>query len=122
MTAQSRLHYEHFVLTGLPTLLLLPGHLWLLGRHLDADEAVVMGTGLYAANLSTTFRLRKFGMSDGLVHPIHFLVRPPFSAQDLALSLDAQLHSNAPEVFKKHSAVWHGTAATHVRSRIAPHS
>lgn len=33
-------------------------------RHLDADEAVVLGAGLFAANLSTTFRLRKFGMTD----------------------------------------------------------
>lgn len=41
-----------------------------LGRHLDADEAVVLGAGLFAANLSTTFRLRKFGMRDGITYPI----------------------------------------------------
>ncbi len=38
---------------------------WLLyrhGRHLDADEAAALGAGLFAANLSTSFRLRKFGM------------------------------------------------------------
>jgi hypothetical protein len=44
-------------------------------RHLDADEAVVLGAGLYAANLSTTFRLRKFGMSDGATYPVVFEVR-----------------------------------------------
>ncbi|KAI8464405.1 MAG: Hsp70 protein-domain-containing protein [Monoraphidium minutum] len=35
-----------------------------LDRHLDADEAVVLGGALFAANLSTSFRLRKFGMTD----------------------------------------------------------
>jgi hypothetical protein len=35
-----------------------------LDRHLDSDEAVVLGASLFAANLSTSFRLRKFGMSD----------------------------------------------------------
>lgn len=35
-----------------------------LDRHLDADEAIVMGAGLVAANLSTTFRLRQFGLVD----------------------------------------------------------
>mmetsp|Transcript_27424 Transcript_27424/g.69745 ORF Transcript_27424/g.69745 Transcript_27424/m.69745 type:complete len:1029 (-) Transcript_27424:524-3610(-) len=35
-----------------------------LDRHLDADEAVVLGASLFAANLSTSFRLRKFGMAD----------------------------------------------------------
>lgn len=39
-------------------------------RHLDADEAVVFGAGLFVANLSTTFRLRKFGMTDGVVYPV----------------------------------------------------
>lgn len=44
-------------------------------RHLDADEAVVRGAALYAANLSTTFRLnRKFGMTDGVVYPVSFKV------------------------------------------------
>lgn len=45
------------------------------GRHLDADEAIVRGAALYAANLSTTFRLnRKFGMADGAVYPVSFQV------------------------------------------------
>ncbi|KAG2448832.1 hypothetical protein HYH02_006183 [Chlamydomonas schloesseri] len=35
-----------------------------LDRHLDADEAIALGAGLFAANLSTSFRLRKFGMVD----------------------------------------------------------
>lgn len=43
-----------------------------LDTHLDADEAVVMGAGLFAANLSTAFRLRKFGMTDGVLYPVAF--------------------------------------------------
>ncbi|EIE21504.1 HSP70-domain-containing protein [Coccomyxa subellipsoidea C-169] len=43
-----------------------------LDKHLDADEAVVLGAGLFAANLSTTFRLRKFGMADGATYPIQY--------------------------------------------------
>eukprot|EP00193_Tetraselmis_chui_P004076 CAMPEP_0177768970 /NCGR_PEP_ID=MMETSP0491_2-20121128/10035_1 /TAXON_ID=63592 /ORGANISM="Tetraselmis chuii, Strain PLY429" /LENGTH=991 /DNA_ID=CAMNT_0019285873 /DNA_START=172 /DNA_END=3147 /DNA_ORIENTATION=- len=36
-----------------------------LSRHFtDPDEAVVIGSGLYAANTSSTFRLRPFGMVD----------------------------------------------------------
>ena len=51
--------------------------LLLLGcRHLDADEAVALGAGLVAANHSTTFRLRKFGVADGAMHPITFQARP----------------------------------------------
>ncbi len=44
--------------------------------HLDADEAVVLGAGLFAANLSTTFRLRKFGMADGATYPVQYQARP----------------------------------------------
>eukprot|EP00238_Polyblepharides_amylifera_P003501 CAMPEP_0196575666 /NCGR_PEP_ID=MMETSP1081-20130531/5089_1 /TAXON_ID=36882 /ORGANISM="Pyramimonas amylifera, Strain CCMP720" /LENGTH=964 /DNA_ID=CAMNT_0041894035 /DNA_START=70 /DNA_END=2964 /DNA_ORIENTATION=- len=33
-------------------------------RHLDSDEAVALGAGLHAANLSTAFRVRKFGAAD----------------------------------------------------------
>jgi len=43
-----------------------------LDKHLDADEAIVLGAGLFAANLSTTFRLRKFGMSDGAAYPLAY--------------------------------------------------
>ena len=35
-----------------------------MDRHLDSDEAVVLGASLFAANLSTSFRLRRFGMAD----------------------------------------------------------
>lgn len=35
---------------------------------------MVLGAALYAANLSTTFRLRKFGMSDGITYPVAFKV------------------------------------------------
>ena len=46
--------------------------LWLPYRHLDADEAVVLGAGLFAANLSTIFRLRKFGMTDKVPYSVSF--------------------------------------------------
>ena len=35
----------------------------------------MLGAGLYAANLSTTFKLRKFRMSDGATYPVVFQVR-----------------------------------------------
>ena len=39
-----------------------------LDVHLDADEAVAMGAGLFAANMSTTFRMRKFGAADAAAY------------------------------------------------------
>ena len=39
-----------------------------LDAHLDADEAVAMGAGLFAANMSTTFRMRKFGAADAAAY------------------------------------------------------
>lgn len=59
-----------------------------LDRHLDADEAVVMGAALFAANLSTSFRLRKFGMVD----KVHFGIT--YEAQ----GLDGQLVSPTDNV------------------------
>ena len=35
-----------------------------LGRHMDGDESVALGAALHAANMSTSFRMRKFGFSD----------------------------------------------------------
>ena len=35
-----------------------------LEKQLDASEAFAMGAGLHAANLSTTFKLRRFGVVD----------------------------------------------------------
>ena len=35
----------------------------------------MLGAGLFAANLSTTFQLRKFRMADGATYPIVFQVR-----------------------------------------------
>ncbi len=35
-----------------------------LDRHLDADEAAVLGASYFAANLTNNFRLRKFGVTD----------------------------------------------------------
>ena len=60
-------------------------------RHLDADEAVVLGAGLFAANLSTTFRLRKFGMTDGATFPLMFqVIRLPIVAKLTLLFLGSQ--------------------------------
>ena len=36
----------------------------------------MLGAGLFAANLSTTFRLRKFGMADGATYPVQYQARP----------------------------------------------
>ena len=41
----------------------------------------MLGAGLFAANLSTTFRLRKFGMKDGITYPITIEVFHPVSVQ-----------------------------------------
>lgn len=43
-----------------------------LDRHLDADEATVLGAGLFAANLSTSFRLKKFGLTDVAMYGVTF--------------------------------------------------
>jgi molecular chaperone DnaK (HSP70) len=45
-----------------------------LDRHLDSDEAAVLGASLFAANLSTSFRLKKFGMTDGAMFGVTFKV------------------------------------------------
>ena len=42
----------------------------------------MLGAALYAANLSTTFRLRKCGMTDGVTHPVTYQVQ---AAQDSCL-------------------------------------
>lgn len=44
--------------------------------HLDADEAVAMGAGLFAANMSTTFRMRKFGALDAMPHGMTYTITP----------------------------------------------
>ena len=41
----------------------------------------MLGAGLFAANLSTTFRLRKFGMIDGATYPIQFQARRASAAR-----------------------------------------
>lgn len=70
-----------------------------LEKQLDADEAPAMGAGLMAANLSTTFRLRQFGMQDGLMFPVSISVEPgkgmpeTHSVRPLNLSLHAAVSS-----------------------------
>ena len=53
-----------------------------LDMHLDADEAVVLGAGLYAANLSTIFRLRKFGMTDKTSYTVKFALEGAEEAEE----------------------------------------
>ena len=48
-----------------------------LDMHLDADEAVAMGAGLFAANMSTTFRMRKFGAADAAPYGLEVDVHDP---------------------------------------------
>jgi hypoxia up-regulated 1 len=66
-----------------------------LDAHLDADEAVVMGAGYIAANLSTIFRLRKFGMADKSMHQIDFSI-----VGDEDSSVDPKIQALVP-VMKK---------------------
>lgn len=47
----------------------------------------MLGAGLFAANLSTTFRLRKFGMADGATYPVHYQARPPADPPPCTASL-----------------------------------
>lgn len=54
-----------------------------LEKQLDADEAPAMGAGLMAANMSTTFRLRQFGMQDGLTYPLTITVEPGEGVPDI---------------------------------------
>ena len=50
-----------------------------LQKGLDGDEAACLGSALYAASLSTAFRLRKFGVKDIATAAISVLRRPcPF--------------------------------------------
>ena len=71
-----------------------------LEKQLDADEAPAMGAGLMAANLSTTFRLRQFGMQDGLMFPVSISVEPgegmpeTHSVRPLGLPLHAAVSSD----------------------------
>lgn len=37
----------------------------------------MLGAALFAANLSTTFRLRKFGMMDGATYAVSLHIQPP---------------------------------------------
>ena len=63
-----------------------------LEKQLDASEAFAMGAGLHAANLSTTFRLRKFGMLDVLPHAVAVSLEPGPGVPD---SLSVRMHSDA---------------------------
>lgn len=50
-------------------------------RHLDADEATVLGAAKLAANLSTTFRPKTFGMADAAMYPIQLQARTYLACQ-----------------------------------------
>lgn len=93
-----------------------------LERQLDADEAPAMGAGLMAANLSTTFRLRQFGMQDGIIHPISISLEPGEGIPDThsvrhcpalhrrlrALVVPSQLLFPDVSVAASHRVKWHG--------------
>jgi len=63
--------------------------------HLDADEAVAMGAGLFAANMSTTFRMRKFGAADAMPHGMSYSVSPgdDFTSEDAEVLVPAFVSS-----------------------------
>ena len=58
-----------------------------LDRHLDSAEAVVFGTALHAANLSTTFRMRPFGLNDIATYPMSVSIEK--AADEVAAGEDA---------------------------------
>jgi len=45
-----------------------------LGMHMNADEAIAWGAGLFAANLSTIFKVRNYGLMDAAPYPIEATV------------------------------------------------
>lgn len=53
---------------------------------MDADEAMVLGAAYFAANLSTVFRLRKFGMADKAPYQISFTMNNESSSSDESLA------------------------------------
>eukprot|EP00898_Chlorokybus_atmophyticus_P000372 jgi/Chlat1/1335/Chrsp118S01754 len=55
-----------------------------LDRHMDADEAIALGAGLHAANLSTIFRMRQFGMVDIMPYGISVQVSGSANPEDAA--------------------------------------
>lgn len=72
-----------------------------MDKHLDADEAVVLGAALYAANLSDGIKLnRKLGMVDG--SPYGFAVE--FEGVDLVKD-DSTRQSLVPRMKKLPSKV-----------------
>jgi molecular chaperone DnaK (HSP70) len=54
-----------------------------LDRHLDADEAIVLGASLHAANLSDGIKLnRKLGMIDGSTYAFNLEIDGPDYVKD----------------------------------------
>jgi hypoxia up-regulated 1 len=67
-----------------------------LARHLDADEAVVLGASLRAANLSDGIKLnRKLGMLDGASYGINLLLDGAI-LESKDQSLLVPVHKNLP--------------------------
>ena len=58
-----------------------------LDRHLDADEAIVLGASLHAANLSDGIKLnRKLGMIDGSMYGLMMDLDGPDIVKDASTS------------------------------------
>ena len=56
----------------------------------------MLGAGLFAANLSTTFRLRKFGMADGATFPLMFQVSSGLVPQQMQCPAGAEARHESP--------------------------
>eukprot|EP00899_Mesostigma_viride_P002636 jgi/Mesvir1/12373/Mv00554-RA.1 len=67
-----------------------------LDRHLDSDEAIALGAGLHAANLSTVFRVRKFGLTEGAAYPLGVRI-PSADADAEAAEEDASDKADAKD-------------------------
>lgn len=78
----SCLHAVDFMVCPVPFSCCAPCCARHLDRHLDADEAVVLGAGLFAANLSSSFRLRVSGTCQALT------VGPKHGTQHLRMLLE----------------------------------
>ena len=69
-----------------------------LDRHLDSDEAVVLGASLFAANLSTSFRLRRFGFADLTMYGVQMTVDEVHQAQTLDAGAEGSGSGSGPDV------------------------
>jgi hypoxia up-regulated 1 len=79
-----------------------------IAKHVNADEAAVLGAAYRAADISPQFRVRSFKINDIVLHPVDLLYSPVSSAGDegelsrqTVFAADALLGSKRKVTFKK---------------------